>query len=455
MIKALRRMGKFCSSVIMGNIGIFIFIGILSVIFNETGWLPNEEIYRISQLAYKLVLPVCISFAGGERIGGKTGGILAVLAVTGMLCANVSVGILAGMAAGPAAGAVWKYVGEFLEKHTRSSMQMLVRNLTAGTAGAGLALLGYYFLTPVMDGITAVISAGMTALVERNLTWFLNIIIEPAKVFFLNNIINHGILIPIAVSETEMAGSSILFLLESNPGPGFGMLAALYCVKKTKKEEYASAMIAQGAGGIHEVYFPVVLANLWLLLPLIASGVTGALWFDRMGAGAAAPVSPGSAITFLLMAGKNDMLVVVLGMFLSASVSFIGSMVVLKWQESVKKRKKTETIQIVEEIPHIQEEEKMPINRIGFVCDAGVGSSAMGAAIFRRKLAQNKTEGIQVEAFAADRIPDELDLIVCQKDFYQLIPEGKKEKEIFMVENFVSVQAYDELMELLLKRNGQ
>ena len=96
----------------------------------------------------------------------------------------------------------------------------------------------------------------------------------------------------------------------------------------------------------------------------------------------------------------------------------------------------------------------MPINKLGFVCDAGVGSSAMGAAIFRRKLHQNNIEGIEVQSYAADSISGKLDLIVCQKDFFQLLPQEQKEQEIFTVDNFVSAQAYDELMRLVEERRG-
>lgn len=460
MTAKIRRAGKFYSSVIMGNIGVFMFIGLLSVIFNRNGWFPNEELYEVSQFVYTIILPVCIAYSGGERISGKQGGILAVLAVSGMLCADDSLGLLAGMAAGPAAGFIWKYIWGFLERKVPSSIQMLMRNLAAGVIGGGLAALGFYFLTPFFWAVENGIAHFIHGLLNRNLTGLLNLMIEPAKVFFLNNILNHGILVPLAMSELKTAESSVLYLLEANPGPGLGMLAALYFYEK--KEKYLSALAAHGAGGIHEVYFPFVLSDLWLLLPLIISGVTGAVWFDIFNAGLNAPVSPGSIVTILVMAGKKNIIPVFLGILLSAAVSFGGSILILAWQKKRNTGQKIQDMEISgETMENIsqnaeekikKEEAKMPINKIGFVCDAGVGSSAMGAAIFRRKLHQNNIEGMEVQPYAADRIPENLDLIVCQKDFFQLLPQEQKEKEIFTVDNFVSAQAYDGLVKLVEER---
>lgn len=456
----IRKAGKFCSSVIMGNISIFMFIGLLSVVFHENGWIPNKEIYQISQYVYKIFLPVCIAYTGGERTGGKTGGCLAVLAAAGALSGETALGIPICLLLGPAAGVLWKRVEVSLEKKSCSSLKMLTKNLAAGILGSGLAIFCRFCVPPVLKMVSAMISLVVTAMLGKNLLAFLNLVIEPAKVFFLNNILNYGVLTPIALSELEQAGESILFLLESNPGPGIGMLTALYFYEK--KEIYLSALAAHGAGGIHEVYFPFVLTDMWLLIPLTISGMAGTLWFEVMGAGVRAPVSPGSVITILVMAGKENLLLVAGGILLSSLVSFLGSMAILKWQHRRKTQiKETSEITLskerkpavcpVEEQGITEKEKKMPVRKIGFICDAGVGSSVMGATIFRRILAGKQIEGVTAEAYAVDCIPDDLDLLVCQKDFYRFLPD--KGKEIFVVDNFVSMNSYDGLMQLLTERN--
>ncbi|MDO4338740.1 MAG: hypothetical protein Q4C91_11755 [Eubacteriales bacterium] len=510
MSKALRKIGKFYSSMIMGNIGIFIFIGLLSVVFQEQGWFPNKNIYAISQFVYEMILPVCISYLGGERIGGRTGGILAVLMTAGCLTANAKTGILVGMLAAPVGGYTWKYGGEPLKARAGSSAQMLTGNLLAGVWGCVFAIGGYYILSPFLDVISKGLTVGVHGLLEKNMLGVLSILVEPAKVVFLNNIVNHGILVPLGMSQLKETGSSVLFLVESNPGPGLGMLAALYFMHRNKKDEYATAMVAHSIGGLHEVYFPEVLSNLWLIIPLIAAGMSGSLWFQASGCGLKAPVSPGSIITILLMAGKENLFKAAAGILISAGVSFAGSVVVLKAQRLIKltradektepekpeegqgkteqeKREErpeeaepekpeekqaaeqqmlegklfleesamdfTENTEKAETI-YRNEEKKMPIQKIGFICDAGVGSSVMGAALFRRKLAQNQLTGIQVEAYAYDQIPEGLDLIVCQKDFLRLLPEMHGDTEVFAVESLMGGTAFEKLIEVIHKRNG-
>lgn len=490
MGKRLRNIGKFYSSIFMGNIGLIIFIGLFFVLFQEHGWFPNEELYEISQLVYLVILPVCIGYAGGERIAGKSGGILAVLMVAGALQADLNVGILAAMIAGPLGGAVWKYAGSRMKERSGGSLQMLSGNLLTGILGGILAILAYEVLAPLLLWISAEISTCLKTLVEYRLLVLMNVLIEPLKVLFLNNIVNHGILVPLGMSQMQEAGKSVLFLLEANPGPGFGMLAALFVVYREKRQEYGTAMFAQGAGGVHEVYFPFVLENLWLVLPLIAGGAAGTLWFELTDTGLTAPVSPGSIITILLMAGKENLVGAAGGMVISAGVSFLGSMLVLRLQgkqtevtdagsdKEAERHVKTEESQAEEnpaseedsqteetkiqgvqteetsgEEANNKEEKKMAIKKIGFICDAGVGSSAMGAALFRRKLMQSRIPDVEVQAYASDQIPDDLDLIVCQKDFLRLLPEGVKDTETLAVDSLMGGEAFDELIITIQERN--
>ncbi|MDO4306662.1 MAG: hypothetical protein Q4C77_07490 [Eubacteriales bacterium] len=482
MNKRLHDIGKFYSSIFMGNIGLFLFIGLLSVIFQEQGWFPNEKLYNISQLVYEVVLPTCIGYVGGEKIAGRSGGILAVLMVAGVLTADVHVGILAAMIAGPVGGAVWKYAGSRMKERVGSSLQMLAGNLLIGILGSLLAVLGYYILEPAVTWWAEGISGCLKALIEHRLLLLANVFIEPMKVFFLNNIVNHGMLVPLGMNQIQEGGKSVLFLLESNPGPGFGMLLALFLTQRERRGEYGTALFAQGAGGIHEVYFPYVLANLWLLLPLIAGGAAGTLCFELLHVGVTAPVSPGSIITILIMAGKENLLTAAGGIAVSAAVSFAGSLLVLGFrrqrrenskpmkesteklteepiEESTEKPTEKPTEELTEElieepiVEPIKEETRMPLKNIGFVCDAGVGSSAMGAALFRRKLAQNGIQGVAVQAYASDQIPKSLDLIVCQKDFLRLLPDGTKEMEIFAVDSLMGGEAFDKLINTIKERN--
>lgn len=464
MKKSIQRIGKFYTRVVMKNIGIFIFIGLLSVVFNDYGWLPNKNMYALSQFAYYYILPVMVAYAGGQAAGGQFGGILAVLGMCGLVSANENIGLFGAMIFGPLGGMLWKYEQELLEEKAASNMQMLWKNLGVGISGGILASGGFYIIAPFIQSVMDIVRLGIRFLVDCNLMWMLSVVIEPAKVFFMNNVINHGILIPLGMDQTAEFGKSCLFLLETNPGPGAGLLAALWYVRAQRREEYASALLAQAAGGIHEVYFPFVLADMWLLIPLILGGMAGGICFELLQGGLQSAVSPGSFISILILAGKDSMGAAAAGMLVSAVVSFAGSVIYLKTasgkqkeQEAVGKepellKHEEEPVETVHKQKKEELTEKEPemagkrIQKIGFVCEGGMGSSAMGAAIFRRTLAKHQLTGIQVEVFSADLIEGEVDLIVCQEDFYRVAQDDLKEKKIYTVESFLKAEEYERLI---------
>ncbi|MCU6686971.1 PTS mannitol transporter subunit IICB [Dorea acetigenes] len=452
-MEKLNKLGKFYTRIIMKHIGIFIFIGILFVVFHDQGWFPNENMYAISQLVYEVVLPALLAFEGGRKVGETGGGILAVLATAGLLTAESSVGILGAMVLGPAAGFLWRKEEPLIEKYAGAGFQMLGKNLAMGITGSVLAVFSYYLVSPVLAMATGLAGRMMNLLITYRAIGLLSVIIEPLKVFFMNNVVNLAILVPLGMEQLQETGSSVLFLLETNPGPGLGMLAALFVVKKERRNEYLSAIAAELAGGIHEVYFPFVWSDLRLLAPLILGGMAGNFTFVLLDAGLKGMVSPGSIFIILLMAGRGMVIPVLAGIFVSVAVSFGGSLLILR----LKERKKTEQEDREEkgkkEEKEMEGKEEKRIGHIGFVCDGGVGSSAMGAAIFRRMLAARGMEDVCVKAYASDLIPEEIDLIVCQRDYFVMLPKKFQEREVYTVENLVSAGGYEELIEQLQRRN--
>lgn len=458
-MNVLRRTGNFYRRIIMKNIGIFLFIGLLAVIFNDHGWFPNEKIYAVSQLVYQIILPVRIAFESGQALGGTGGGLLAVLAVSGVLTDTPQIGILGAMVSGPVSGVLWKKLQYLIERRASGRFHMLLKNLCIGIFGGILAALGIYVITPMLEFFQQIVYYGMHFLVIHKLLWVLSIIIEPAKVFFLNNLVNHAILIPLGMSEVQELGSSVLFLLETNPGPGMGFLLALWYAGKGREERdsAASALAAQAAGGIHEVYFPFVLSDLRFLAALILGGIAGNLCFSFLHAGLQGAVSPGSIFLVLFMAGRDGMLPVLCGISVSAALSFLCSLLILR----MGKPKCRPLFQAEEEAAQEsgtreqaikKTEEKKAIRKIAFVCDGGMGSSAMGAALFRRAAAKEGLEGISAEPFAADLVPEDADLIVCQKDFSRTLPETLSGVEIYTVESLVKTDEYQRLTEILRRR---
>lgn len=474
MKRLFHRIGKFYTGVIINFIGIFIFVGILSVVFGDYGWLPNEDIYAISQFVYKIVLPLLIAYAAGNQVGHsgnsegqgrlQMGGTIAVMAVSGMIPAENEIGILGAMLLGPFCGMVWKRVLEPGIRKVKTGMEMLARNVAVALAGGIMAAVAFYLIAPIIAAGADILLSGLEYLIGQRLICLAGIVIEPAKVFFLNNSINHGILIPLGMQHAEHAGESILFLLETNPGPGLGVLAALYLDKKEKRKEYAASMFVEFVGGIHEIYFPEVIANMWLLLALICGGVAGNLCFAKLGAAVKGVVSPGSILTVLLVCAQNRIAGVLIGITVSSAVSAAVATVILRWQRkrcgmhggSVEKKIKPAVQPAAEEC-----EEKMAIRKVGFICNAGVGSSAMAAALFRRKLRElNPAElkidiEIEVEAYAADQIPPDLDVVICQKDLKEMLLPQMNGANVYTVESLLDQSEYAAIIEKLQMGGGK
>lgn len=468
MRNAIHKFGKFYSNIMINMIGIFIFVGILSVIFGDYGWVPNENIYAISQFVYSYVIPALIAYAAGNHMGqiyekrpdvpktgiNHAGGSIAVMAAAGVMIANKNCAILGAMILGPICGLLWKHVLEPLTRKAVQGMEMLTRNLVAAIVGAAFSIAAYYALTPVLSAVTHVIMMGVDWLIAHKLICLTSVLIEPAKVFFLNNSIHHGILLPLAMQQAEQNGSSMLFLLETNPGPGLGVLLALWLSNRKKRKEYAAYMFVECIGGIHEIYFPEVLANLWLLLALIPGGMAGILCMSVFHVASAGLVSPGSILTLFFMSGHH-VLATLFAVAISTAVSCAIAFFILKRQGkwcteaaiSAQEEKKEE----VQEKRQMLEKGQMQEIKIGFICDAGVGSSAMGAALFRRKLKEEGMDGITAEAYAVDQIPEDLTIGVCQRAFLEILQKESNLSNIVTMESLLNQTEHLALIEKLRK----
>ncbi len=468
MRNVIHKFGKFYSNIMINMIGIFIFVGILSVIFGDYGWVPNENIYAISQFVYSYVIPALIAYAAGNHMGqiyekrldvpktgiNHAGGAIAVMAAAGIMIADKNCAILGAMILGPICGLLWKHVLEPLTRKAVQGMEMLTRNLVAAIVGAAFSIAAYYVLTPVLSAVTHVIMMGVDWLIAHKLICLTSVLIEPAKVFFLNNSIHHGILLPLAMQQAEQNGSSMLFLLETNPGPGLGVLLALWLSNRKKRKEYAAYMFVECIGGIHEIYFPEVLANLWLLLALIPGGMAGILCMSVFHVASAGLVSPGSILTLLFMSGHH-VLATLFAVAISTAVSCAIAFFILKRQGkwcteaaiSAQEEKKEE----VQEKRQMLEKGLMQEIKIGFICDAGVGSSAMGAALFRRKLKEEGMDGITAEAYAVDQIPEDLTIGVCQRAFLEILQKESNLSNIVTMESLLNQTEHLALIEKLRK----
>ena len=425
----VQKLGRALSGMVMPNIGAFIAWGFITALFIEKGWLPNAQLAEMVTPMLKYVLPVLIGYTGGKMIAGDRGSVIGAIATVGIVVgAGDTTMLIGGMIMGPIGGWVIKKFDELVDGKIPSGFEMLVNNFSVGILGLILAIIGFYAIGPVVIAVTSVLQAGVEFLVKRNLIFLTSLFIEPAKVLFLNNAINHGILSPLGIEQAKEMGSSIMFLLEANPGPGLGVLLA-YCIfgKGSSKESAPGAVIIHFLGGIHEIYLPYILMNPALILAVMLGGASGVLTFSVLGAGLVAAASPGSIIAILAMTAKGKYFAVIAGVVVATIVSFLVSSVFVKraaardeeqdldaaqaQMKNMKAEAKNQKVEVGQDDVAVARDKEVAVSdikKIIFACDAGMGSSAMGATKFRNRI-KGFASNITVINSSVDIIPSDAD----------------------------------------------
>ena len=451
MKTALQKFGKFLSAMVMPNIGAFIAWGFITAIFIADGWWPNEQLASIQPYMLTYLLPILIAATGGRMIAKDRGMVMGAIAIVGCIA---GVGgtegqpmLMAAMIMGPFAGWVIKKFDQMMEGHMPAGFEMLINNFSVGILGMILAIIGYYFIGPVMTGILSVLSAGVALLINNSLLPLVAIFVEPAKVLFLNNAINHGIFTPIGVEQAVEAGKSIMYMLESNPGPGLGVLLVywLFSADKTTKDSAPGAIIIHFLGGIHEIYFPYILMNPVVIIAPILGNICAITFYTLFNCGLKGPASPGSIIAYLSMAPKGETLMVLLGVLIAAGVSFLVASPIIKLSNA----KGTSLEAAKDQMQTMKAQSKgqksiLTAKKIVFACDAGMGSSAMGATKFRNRLKAVRPD-IVVTNTSVDNIPSDCDIAVVQTVLADRARECAPNAVLITIGNFLADPALDDL----------
>ena len=456
--------GRFLSGMVMPNIGAFIAWGLITALFIETGWCPNEKLAQFVTPMSTVLLPLLIAYTGGSAVAGQRGGVIGAIATMGVIVGSDIPMFIGAMIVGPLAAWIIKKFDKAVESHIKAGFEMLVNNFSLGIIGAILACLAMYGVAPLVTGMNSVMRAGVDVFVSHGLLPLASIFIEPAKVLFLNNAINHGILSPMGIQQVEETGKSIFFLLEANPGPGLGILLA-YCIagKGNAKSSAPGAVIIHFLGGIHEIYFPYILMNPLLLISVIAGGASGIFCFNLFNVGLTAPASPGSIIAIMMMAEKHSYFGLIVGVAVAALVSFAISVPILKFMgkdtslEDAQRQKDAMTKQAkgiaAETAATVPAANTGKVTKIAFACDAGMGSSAMGATVLKKKLAAAGLEGIEVIHTPVSSIPADVQIVVTHEELGERAAHSNPNAERILITNFLAAPEYATLVENLKKRN--
>lgn len=452
----LQKFGGFLAGMVIPNIGAFIAWGLITACFIPTGWIPNEYLGKLVGPMITYLLPLLIGYTGGKQVYDVRGGVVGAIATAGIIVGSSIPMFLGAMIMGPLGGWLMKKFDELIEDKIPTGFEMLINNFSAGILGGLLAMFAYTAIEPVVQGFSTALGNFAIAVTNAGLLPLISIVIEPGKVLFLNNAINHGILSPLGVQQVKEFGKSIFFLLETDPGPGLGVLLAYWLYGKgSAKQSAPGAIIIQFLGGIHEIYFPYILMKPLTLLAVIGGGMAADFTFVLFQAGLVATPSPGSIFAEMAMAPKGGMIPVLLGIAVGTVVSFLIASVILKRDKSEASDESLDEAQKM--VKAMKAESKgqkiagaaLP-KLIVFACDAGMGSSAMGESILKKKI---KEAGFQVEVkhSAVNQIPKDADVVFTQESLAERASQVVPDAQVITIKNFLDNTVYDEYVNSLKK----
>jgi len=454
MKENVQRFGRFLSGMVMPNIAVFIAWGFITALFIPTGWMPNETLAQMVAPMQRFLLPTLIAYTGGKMVYDVWGGVVGAAAAIGILAGTEDPMFIGAMIAGPLGGWLMKKVDGLFAGKIPAGFEMLVNNFSAGILGALLAVFGCLAIEPLCVGIKDVLVICVDFLVKRSLLPLTSLFVEPAKILFLNNAINHGVFTPLGMDQVAEAGKSIFFLIEANPGPGLGLLLAYsFFGKGAARSSAPSAVIIHFLGGIHEIYFPYVLMNPLTVLAVMAGGMSGVFINSIFNSGLVSAASPGSIIAILGMCAKDSYIGVILSVIVAAAVSFVIAAFILKFSNKNTDDNALEEASAAVSSMKSEAKGAKPagtVSKIVFACDAGMGSSAMGATTLTKKLNAAGMK-VTVEHFALDDVPKDTQVIVTHKSLVERAETRCPNALIFPITNFMGGKEYDEIVAQLTK----
>jgi PTS system mannitol-specific IIC component len=468
----VQRFGSFLSGMVMPNIGAFIAWGLITALFIPDGWLPNERLAQLVEPMIFYLLPLLIAYTGGRLVYEVRGGVVGAIATIGVIVGSDIPMFLGALIMGPLGGFLIMKFDDLVAHRVRQGFEMLVSTFSAGIIGGSLAIVGVVGAGPIITSISNALGAAVDFIVNLGLLPLVSLIVEPAKVLFLNNAINHGILAPLAIDQAREAGKSILFMVETNPGPGLGILLA-YSVfgRGLSRSSAPGAAVIQFFGGIHEIYFPYVLMKPALILAAIAGGASGIFTATVFNAGLVSTPAPGSIFAYIAMTPRGGFVGVFAAVLVAAVVSFLVASVIIRAtaatdeedeqslgmaarQMQAMKGKRSSVVGTLTEDGKDETSEEQDesfdysrVKKIIFACDAGMGSSAMGASLLRNKAKEAGLEDIEVKNMAINQIPEDADVVITHKDLTDRARHKVPGARHVSVDNFLGSPKYDELVD--------
>ncbi|QCI17943.1 PTS mannitol transporter subunit IICBA [Buchnera aphidicola (Acyrthosiphon lactucae)] len=455
----IQNFGRFLSNMIMPNISIFIAWGMMTALFMPLGWQPNKILEQLISPIIFYLLPILIAYTGGSLIANSRGGLIGSISTIGLITSTNIPMLLGAMIVGPLSGWIIKYFDKKIENRIKNGFEMLVNNFSLAIFGILLAIISFSTIGPFIQWFSHVLGELIKIIVSYNLLPLTSIIIEPAKIFFLNNVINHGIFSPLGIQDVLDKNSSIFFLIESNPGPGLGVLIAWFFFGKGElSKSSGAAAIIEFLGGVHEIYFPYVLIKPKLIISLVLGGMSGIFALVLLHGGLISAASPGSILSILAMTPKSLYFANIISIFCSFIISFISAAILLKFdfdkinkddQKITNKYKECVNLKTLKDSSDVFQFTE--VKTIIVACDAGMGSSAMGASILRKKIKNANLTHISVSNMAISMLPKNADLVITHQNLTYRAQKYAPYSKHISLKNFLNHSFYDNLVKKLIE----
>ena len=445
----VQRAGAFLSGMIVPNIAAFLAWGLLTAVTAPGGWAPNPRLATLISPMLLTLLPILIGFSGGRLVYGLRGGAVGAVATMGAVAASDTPMFLGAMVLGPLGGRAIREIDQRVTSRFPPALQMLASNFSAGICGALLAAAALVLVGPVVQSATRTLGASAHALTSAGLLPLIALVIEPGKVLFINNAINHGVLAPLGAAQAHAEGRSLFFLLESNPGPGLGLLLAFWLAGSGAARQSApGATIVHFLGGIHEIYFPYVLMQPLSLFALVAGACVANATFAATGAGLVATPSPGSIFAELAMTPRGGMLPVLAGIAAGAVVSFLAALPIVRTAAAGEAAGDLDGAKARSRALKAAATAGVHAASVVFACDAGMGSSVIGASILARRLRDAGVNANVTHAAIGD-VPPDVSILVVHSTLAERARRASPHATVYAVDDFIQSPVYDAVVDAL------
>ncbi|WHQ36846.1 hypothetical protein [Spiroplasma sp. SV19] len=492
--KMVQKFGSFMAGMIMPTVSLLIAWGLMAAMFltnvqgESIGWFNVPALGRFVGPTMKYLIPSLIGFMAGKMIydvrGGMLGAFVTFAAIIGndwvydqfgatillingktINASNSPNQIIGAMILAPLTVYGFKKIEKLYINRVKVGFEMLVKNFSLALIAIIYAIMIFYAWGWIMFGISWVMISIINLFTKTPWVFpFMAILTEPLRAMFLNNALNHGVMVPLGTEDVVrqldngvINPASWFFMVGGNPGPGFGLLLAYVVWRKQQRAAALGSSPIQLLGGIHEVHYVYIVAEPIMILATISGAFVSLGVVAIFSGGTRAVISPGSLISVIAMSPTAIKIAINIIAVLAGALTAFG---VASFIMIFKRHHKTDQliVNVTDEgiafqdpvVSLSQDRKKTPnfnwakAKLLMVACDAGMGSSAMAAAILRKWCEKNNIDIIVKNCAVKDLTPD-VDICVTMKTFADIAHEKIPNAYIYPVSQFLGKNIFDNL----------